>query len=243
MVDTSTKKPELLIEYASFNYDTEDEEFKTSIKDKSKPLILKGIIQRCNTLNQNGRVYPREILLREIEKYKKQVVAEKRAFGTLDHEDSPTVSMQSVSHMITDIKIDGDTVYGTVRIFDNPNGQIVRSIVEAGGIPGISSRALGSLRSETITEGPGRTIEVNVVEDDLNIICWDIVSEPSTPGAFLSLSEAKVLTPEQLNELKSHKMINKKQPSTLKDKVVLEQKKESSKKIIQIVDNLLSFNK
>jgi hypothetical protein len=179
----------LLKEYTTFEYDEPASEID-SVGSSNKPLILKGILQRCNTLNQNGRIYPREVLLREIGNYMK-LVRDKRAFGELDHADSPIVNMKNISHMITDITLDGDVIKGTVHVLDTPGGNIIKAIIKAGGKPGISSRALGSLVE---------TERGNIVQNDLQIICWDFVSEPSTPGAFM-MTEAKQVDPKLLNKM------------------------------------------
>ena len=146
-------------------------------------MILNGILQKANTLNQNGRIYPHHILEREIRNYEK-LIREKRAFGELDHANEPIVNMKNISHTIREIWMEGDVVYGKVEVLDTPCGKIIEAIIKAGCRPGISSRALGSLQREN---------NVNVVQDDLQIICWDFVSEPSTPMAFMQLAEAKVI--------------------------------------------------
>jgi len=184
-----TKLPLLLREFTTFDYEKPEE--ADADNSSNKPLILTGILQRCNTLNQNGRVYPRDVLLKEVQNYMK-LVREKRAFGELDHADTPIVNMKNISHMITDIWVDGDVVKGKVHVLDTPGGEIVKAIIKAGGKPGISSRALGSLMREG---------EANVVQDDLQIICWDFVSEPSTPGAFMMMSEARQVDPKMLNKV------------------------------------------
>ncbi len=168
----------LLKEFTSFEIDD-----KESQLEPDKEMILKGILQRCNTLNQNGRIYPRDVLTRELNNYMK-LIRESRAFGELDHADSAIVNMKNVSHMVMEIWMEGDAVWGKVKILDTPMGNIIRGIIKGGGRPGISSRALGSLAKE------GNT---NIVQDDLQIICWDFVSEPSTPGAFMMMTEAKLV--------------------------------------------------
>lgn len=179
----------LLREFSRFELDSdEDEASGTSPHDFSKikdgqPFVLSGVIQRANTLNANGRVYPLEVLKQEINNYQK-LVKENRAFGELDHAEEPIVNMKNVSHMIKKIWMDGDNVKAQVLVFDTPSGKIIREIVKGGGVPGISSRALGSLKKQG---------DVNYVQDDLQIICWDFVSEPSTPGAFMKLAESKKL--------------------------------------------------
>lgn len=175
----------LLKEFATFEYE------KDVSPVESGCMRVKGILQRCNTLNNNGRIYPRQILLNEIENYKK-IVAEKRAFGECDHADSATVMMKNISHMVEEIWVDGDVIYGKVKVLDTPCGQIVQSILKAGGKPGISSRALGEVKEQY----DGSLI----VQDNLHLICWDFVSEPSTPGAYM-FKESKEYTKADLNKI------------------------------------------
>ena len=177
---TTENKKFLLKEFTSFEYSDDDVK---KITEKGGPMILNGILQKANTLNQNGRIYPHHILEREIRNYEK-LIREKRAFGELDHANEPIVNMKNISHTIREIWMEGDVVYGKVEVLDTPCGKIIEAIIKAGCRPGISSRALGSLQRDN---------NVNVVQDDLQIICWDFVSEPSTPSAFMQLAEAKVI--------------------------------------------------
>ena len=177
---TDNNKKFLLKEFTSFEYSDDDVK---KITEKGGPMILNGILQKANTLNQNGRIYPHHILEREIRNYEK-LIREKRAFGELDHANEPIVNMKNISHTIREIWMEGDVVYGKVEVLDTPCGKIIEAIIKAGCRPGISSRALGSLQREN---------NVNVVQDDLQIICWDFVSEPSTPMAFMQLAEAKLV--------------------------------------------------
>jgi hypothetical protein len=179
-VTTDNNKKFLLKEFTSFEYSDDDVK---KITEKGGPMILNGILQKANTLNQNGRIYPHHILEREIRNYEK-LIREKRAFGELDHANEPIVNMKNISHTIREIWMEGDVVYGKVEVLDTPCGKIIEAIIKAGCRPGISSRALGSLQREN---------NVNVVQDDLQIICWDFVSEPSTPMAFMQLAEAKLI--------------------------------------------------
>lgn len=141
-------------------------------------MILEGVIQRANAKNQNGRIYPREILEREIQKYIEGPVNENRATGELDHPESQVINLKNVCHKIIKIWWDGDDVKAQLEILNTPSGNIVKALVEGGVSIGISSRAMGSVQN--LGEG---TVEV---QDDLNMVCWDIVSEPSTQGAFVS---------------------------------------------------------
>ena len=138
-------------------------------------LILSGVMQRADAQNGNGRIYPRQVLEREIQKYQ-QLIKENRALGELDHPDDSVVNLKNASHMVTDIWWNGDDVMGKAKILNTPSGQILKALVESGVKLGISSRGLGSVR-----ETRGQTI----VEDDFNLICFDFVSDPSTTGAFM----------------------------------------------------------
>ena len=143
-------------------------------------LMLSGLMQMAETKNGNGRVYPQPILEREIANYAK-LVSEKRALGELDHPDSSVINLANASHMVTNIWMEGKKCMGTIRVLETPSGQILRSLVESGVKLGISSRGMGS-----VSERNG----VTMVEDDFQLLCFDMVSDPSTPGAFM-LKEAK----------------------------------------------------
>jgi len=182
-----TVNPKLITEWVNFQYDP------VLIKEQreaGKPLIMKGILQKAETLNQNGRVYPRAILEREIRNYQK-FIKENRALGELDHPDSSVVELKNASHNIKEAYMEGNIVYGTVEILNTPSGKILQSLVESGVTLGISSRGVGS----TKTEG-----HMQVVQDDFQLICWDFVSEPSTPGAFM-MKEGKEVTPQFINNV------------------------------------------
>ena len=143
-------------------------------------LILSGVMQRCEEQNGNGRIYPRAILVREVERYQ-ELIRENRALGELDHPDSSVVELKNASHLITDIWWNGNDVMGKAKILSTPAGQVLKALCESGVKLGISSRGLGSVR-----ESRGQTI----VEDDFNLICFDFVSDPSTTGAFM-MKESK----------------------------------------------------
>lgn len=136
---------------------------------------MKGILQKSDTLNQNGRVYPRVILEREVRNYQK-FIKENRALGECDHPESSVVELKNVSHIVREAHMEGDVCYGIVELLDTPSGKILQSLVESGVTLGISSRGVGSTKREG---------DYQVVQDDFQLICWDFVSEPSTPGAFM----------------------------------------------------------
>ena len=138
-------------------------------------MMLTGKLQEADVQNGNGRVYPHAIMEREVGKYK-ALVEDHRALGELDHPDSSIINLVNVSHMVTEVWMDGPSVMGKIKVLETPSGQILKALVESGVKTGISSRGMGS-----VTERMGKTI----VEDDFQLICFDVVSEPSTPGAFM----------------------------------------------------------
>jgi hypothetical protein len=150
------------------------EEEKVLIKNNGV-VFLTGVMQKCDQQNGNGRIYPEKVLRREVENYQK-IVEDRRALGELDHPDDSVVNLKNVSHMVTKVWWDGNAVMGKVRVLDTPSGNILKSLVRDGVKLGISSRGLGSTRKQE-----GKTI----VEDDFQLICFDFVQEPSTPGAFM----------------------------------------------------------
>lgn len=160
-----------------YSIDTSPEIIKESREKNGGRLILKGIIQAANTKNQNRRIYPKEILQREVENYQR-AVREGRAVGEADHPESSTVSLKNISHVIREISWNGDSVMGKVEILPTPCGKIVEALVDAGVKVGISSRGVGS--TEKTNEG------IDMVQDDYQLIAFDLVAEPSTPGAYLS---------------------------------------------------------
>jgi hypothetical protein len=185
------KKIYLLREFAEFDYSKEMDDEGKPKKSAYGNMMVKGILQRANTLNQNGRVYPRDILEREVNNYIK-MVKERRATGELDHADEPVVNLKNVSHVITDVWWEGDVVWGRVEILeDMDQGRQLKTLFNNGIKVGISSRAVGSVKQQRDTA---------IVQDDLQLICWDFVSEPSTPGAFM-MREAKELTSSQKKEI------------------------------------------
>ena len=146
-------------------------------------MMLSGLMQCAETKNGNNRVYPKAILEREVENYAR-LVNQNRALGELDHPDSSVINLANASHMVTKIWMEGNECKGTIRVLETPAGGILRSLVESGCQLGISSRGMGSVR-----ESNG----VTLVEDDFQLLCFDLVSEPSTSGAFL-VAESKINT-------------------------------------------------
>ena len=160
-------------------------------------MYLTGIMQRADAKNGNGRVYPRHILRREVENYKK-IIGERRALGELDHPDDSGVNLKNVSHMVIDVWWNGDDVMGKIKILDTPSGRIAKDLVNSGCTLGISSRAMGSVK-----EAQG----ITMVEDDLQLICFDLVAEPSTNKAFMYMTEAKTI-PQTTKADKLNRLLN-----------------------------------
>ena len=150
-----------------------------SMEKNGGKLIVKGVLQRAESKNQNGRVYPREVLLRGVGKYLDTNVQERRALGELDHPESSVVNLNNASHNIVEMHWDGDDLLGTVEVLSTPAGNILKELFKSGIKLGISSRGLGSV--EPMRED-NDTVEV---QPDFELIAFDFVSNPSTHGAFM----------------------------------------------------------
>lgn len=146
-------------------------------EDDGGRVLVKGVLQRAGAPNQNERVYPKSILEREAKKYL-QFIKERRALGELDHPDSTVINLKNVSHNIREIWWEGDDLCGTVEILATPSGNILKELLKAGILLGISSRGMGSTRPLG-----GNKVEV---QEDFELIGWDFVSNPSTHGAFMT---------------------------------------------------------
>jgi len=174
---------QLLVDVRPFNISTL--KINESIKENNGKLIVKGVLQRAESKNQNGRVYPREILLKEVAKYLKNQVTERRALGELDHPESSVVNLNNASHNIIEMHWDGDDLLGTVEVLSTPAGNILKELFKSGIKLGISSRGLGSvepIQEDEQGEGEEDTVEV---QPDFELIAFDFVSNPSTHGAFM----------------------------------------------------------
>ncbi len=177
----------VLTEFLNF----ESERYASLISDQERAEMeegsayyLAGVMQRADAKNGNGRVYPHNLLEREVENYKK-LVKEKRSYGELDHPDSPIVELRNASHLVTHIEMRGKEVVGKIKLLDTVAGNTAKGIHKSGGLLSISSRGLGST-----VEKNGETH----VEEDFQLVCFDLVSEPSTTGAFM-LNEGKESSP------------------------------------------------
>lgn len=170
---------QLLVDYGVFEVSTQA--INESLANNNGKLVVTGVLQRADARNQNGRVYPMEILMREAKKYENTFIAERRALGELDHPDSSVVNLNNVSHNIVSMGWKGPDLMGTVEVLPTPSGNILKSLFQAGIKLGISSRGLGSVK-EVMREGS----EAMEVQPDFELIAFDFVSNPSTHGAFLS---------------------------------------------------------
>ena len=176
---------------------------KEGAEDAPKNYFIEGIFLQAELKNRNGRMYPQEMLQREIDRYVTEYVEKKRAFGELGHPDGPTINLDRVSHMITDLREDGSNFIGKAKILNTPNGNIVKALIDEGARLGVSSRGMGSIR----TEG----VDIQVVQDDFYLAtAADIVADPSAPDAFVNgIMEGKewvlvngVWTEQQFSEAK-----------------------------------------
>ena len=161
-----------------FSESVEDLEFITEAKDDGgKNYKIKGIFMQADIKNRNGRIYPKEILMKEVNRYNKEYINEKRAFGELGHPDGPTVNLERASHMITSLKPEGNNFIGEAKILSTPMGEIVKSLMDDGAKLGVSSRGMGSLDQKN---------GANVVRKDFYLAtAADIVADPSAPNAFV----------------------------------------------------------
>lgn len=175
------------------------QETVSEMPQEGAPFTVIGIIQRADKKNQNGRIYPYSVLKKECDRYM-DLISQKTSFGELDHADDQVIALKNSSHIIEDLWWDGPEkkeVWGKIRLLNTPAGQIAKGIVMDGIPLGISSRAVGSIERNN-------SLDADVVQDDLQIIGWDIVGTPSTHAAFLrpqgekkphiAVAESKIIT-------------------------------------------------
>jgi|TARA_R110001599_G_scaffold52710_6_gene147529 hypothetical protein len=171
---------QLIVDYIPF--DIKPSQINESMKENDGKLIVSGILQRANAENQNGRIYPKEILVREANKYNKTFISERRAMGELDHPESSVVNLANVSHNIREMKWENDDLVGTVEVLPTPAGNILKELFKSGIKLGISSRGMGSVEAIDEDDAGKQTV---AVQPDFELIAFDFVSNPSTQGAFL----------------------------------------------------------
>ena len=153
-----------------------DVEYIVEEKGK-KDMKIRGIFMQAETKNRNGRLYPKEVLMKEVSRYNKEFITQGRAFGELGHPEGPTVNLDRVSHMITRLEPDGNNFIGEAKLLSTPMGEIAKALIRDGGKLGVSSRGMGSLESKN---------GVNYVKDDFYLAtAADIVADPSAPQAFV----------------------------------------------------------
>lgn len=155
----------------------EDIEVLTEERNGKKSLYISGPFMMAEVKNRNGRIYPANILFNEVKRYNENYVQKNRAFGELGHPEGPGINLERVSHMITELKQDGNNVMGKAKIMDTPYGQIVQNLINNGAQLGVSSRGMGSLEERNGTK---------IVKDDFHLAtAADIVADPSAPEAFV----------------------------------------------------------
>ena len=169
---------QLIVDYLPF--EIKQEQINESMKENDGKLVVRGVLQRAEAKNQNGRIYPKEVLVREAKKYHKEFIKQSRAMGELDHPESSVVNLTNVSHNIKEMHWEGDNLLGTVEVLRTPSGNILTELFKSGIKLGISSRGMGSV--ETVSEGGEQSQEV---QPDFELIAFDFVSNPSTHGAFM----------------------------------------------------------
>ena len=168
---------QLIVDYIPF--EITPQQITESMSTNDGKLVVKGVLQRAEAQNQNGRVYPKDLLTREAKKYTENFIQQKRALGELDHPDSSVVNLQNASHNVLEMHFNGNDLVGTVEVLGTPSGNILKELFKSGIKLGISSRGLGSV--EAIGENGAQQ-----VQPDFELIAFDFVSNPSTHGAFLS---------------------------------------------------------
>jgi hypothetical protein len=185
---------QLLIEHIPFTISK-----LTLTESKNSRMTLEGKLQEAGRKNGNGRIYPPEVLQREVEKYIKGPISHNNALGELDHPDSSVVNLANVSHNIIKVWWDGDDVMGRLVLLNTPSGKIAMELVSAGVPLGISSRGMGSVKQL------GETVEV---QDDFELLCWDLVSVPSTPNAYMQLASSLKEGKEYISKGKDYSKVN-----------------------------------
>jgi hypothetical protein len=189
----------------------------TEDKDGKKNYFIEGVFMQSETKNRNGRMYPSSVMSKEVGRYNTEYVAQNRAMGELGHPEGPTVNLERVSHIIKDLRLEGNDVYGRAKILDTPYGKIVKNLMDEGAKLGVSSRGMGSLKEQ---DG------VNVVQEDFMLASVDVVADPSAPNAFVNgIMEGKewiwdngIIKPVQIENYK--KIIEKTSSRNLEEQAV-----------------------
>jgi len=199
--ETSTNK-QSLTECMVFDY-SKEMLLEQAQANPGKPLTIRGVFQRAGVKNQNGRVYTKEVLEREAIKYMENFIKPRRSLGELDHPDSSVVSLKNTSHLVTELAWNGDDLVGVIEILPTPNGSILKELLLSGVSVGISSRGMGTVKKNNQTNE-------DIVQDDFELIAFDLVSNPSVMDAGFQLAENRqpmnesvipLITPEIENKL------------------------------------------
>ena len=197
---------------------SQDVKFLTEAADGGgKNYFIEGVFMQSETKNRNGRMYPSSVMSKEVGRYNTEYVAQNRAMGELGHPEGPTVNLERVSHIIKDLRLEGNDVYGRAKILDTPYGKIVKNLMDEGAKLGVSSRGMGSLKEQ---DG------VNVVQEDFMLASVDVVADPSAPNAFVNgIMEGKewiwdngIIKPVQIENYK--KIIEKTSSRNLEEQAV-----------------------
>jgi hypothetical protein len=167
----------LIAEYNDYSLDTSIITEANEAGDTVKKYVIEGIFAQANEKNRNGRIYPKATMEKAVGKYVREQVSQKRAVGELNHPEGPTVNLDKVSHLITDLKFEGNNVMGKAQILDTPNGKIVKGLLDGGVRLGVSTRGMGSLKQDKGAQ---------VVQSDFILNTVDIVQDPSAPSAFVN---------------------------------------------------------
>jgi len=157
---------------------TEKVKYLVEGKGSNKEYFIEGVFMQAEQKNRNGRVYPKDTLFNEVDRYVNESVKKNRALGELNHPDGPTINLDRVSHMIKELRVEGNNIVGKAKVLDTPHGRIVKSLIDEGATLGVSSRGMGSMK--TLKNG------VNEVQDDFSLAAVDIVADPSAPGAYVN---------------------------------------------------------
>tara|TARA_R100000458_G_C8276157_1_gene251383 strand:+ start:3666 stop:4319 length:654 start_codon:yes stop_codon:yes gene_type:complete len=205
---------------------TDEIEFlKEEKKDGTKDYSIKGVFMQSEVKNRNGRIYPKKVLMDEAKRYMKEYVKPNRAMGELGHPSGPTVNLERVSHLIKELKFEGNDVVGTAKILDTPYGKIVKNLMDEGTKLGVSTRGMGSLEEK---DG------VKMVKEDFMLSAVDIVADPSAPDAFVDgIMEGKVWVWE-------NGVINERQISSYHDAVRRASSRELEEVKLEVFEKFMS---
>ena len=205
---------------------TDEIEFlKEEKKDGTKDYSIKGVFMQSEVQNRNGRIYPKKVLMDEAKRYMKEYVKPNRAMGELGHPSGPTVNLERVSHLIKELKFEGNDVVGTAKILDTPYGKIVKNLMDEGTKLGVSTRGMGSLEEK---DG------VKMVKEDFMLSAVDIVADPSAPDAFVDgIMEGKVWVWE-------NGVINERQISSYQDAVRKASSRELEEVKLEVFEKFMS---